>query len=131
LINAQIDSLISGDLENEALLGDGAISLSGGQKQRIGLARALYRQPDFLVLDEATSALDSETEHAVMTSVNKLRGKTTVLIVAHRLSTIKNVDQVIYMANGKIEGIGTFDQLRKMIPNFAKQISLGSLEFFE
>jgi ABC-type multidrug transport system fused ATPase/permease subunit len=131
LINAQIDSLITGSLENDALLGDGAISLSGGQKQRIGLARALYRQPDFLVLDEATSALDSETEHAVMTSVNMLRGKTTVLIVAHRLSTIKNVDQVIYMANGQIEGIGTFDQLRKTIPDFAKQISLGSLDVQE
>jgi len=128
LIDAQIESLILEELADGALLGDGAISLSGGQKQRIGLARALYRRPDFLVLDEATSALDSEMEHSVIGSINKLRGKATVLIVAHRLSTVKHVDQVIYMANGSIQGIGTFNELRKSIPEFAEQIRLGSLD---
>ena len=91
------------------------------------MARALYRNPGFLVLDEATSALDSETERAVMDSVERLRGKATVLIVAHRLSTVKDVDQVIYMEDGNIRGVGTFVELKAAIPGFARQIELGTL----
>ncbi len=124
---AQIDGLLTGEDSIESLLGDGAASVSGGQKQRIGLARALYRNPGFLVLDEATSALDSETERAVMDSVDRLRGKATVLIVAHRLSTVKDVDQVIYMEDGNIKGVGTFVELKAAIPGFARQIELGTL----
>ena len=124
---AQIDGLLKANDSIEALLGDGAASVSGGQKQRIGLARALYRNPGFLVLDEATSALDSETERAVMDSVEQLRGKATVLIVAHRLSTVKDVDQVIYMEDGNIKGVGTFVELKAAIPGFARQIELGTL----
>ena len=124
---AQIDGLLTDNDSIESLLGDGAGSVSGGQKQRIGLARALYRNPDFLVLDEATSALDSETERAVMESVEQLRGKATVLIVAHRLSTVKDVDQVIYMEDGSIKGVGTFIELKASIPGFARQIELGTL----
>jgi ABC-type multidrug transport system fused ATPase/permease subunit len=124
---AQIDGLLTDEDSIESLLGDGAASVSGGQKQRIGLARALYRNPGFLVLDEATSALDSETERAVMDSVDRLRGKATVLIVAHRLSTVKDVDQVIYMEDGNIQGVGTFLELKESIPGFARQIELGTL----
>jgi ABC-type multidrug transport system fused ATPase/permease subunit len=124
---AQIDGLLKVNDSIETLLGDGAASVSGGQKQRIGLARALYRNPGFLVLDEATSALDSETERAVMDSVEQLRGKATVLIVAHRLSTVKDVDQVIYMEDGNIKGVGTFVELKAAIPGFARQIELGTL----
>jgi ABC-type multidrug transport system fused ATPase/permease subunit len=108
-----------------------ATSLSGGQKQRIGLARALYRNPDLLFLDEVTSALDAETEHAVMESVQKLRGKATVVIVAHRLSTVQHADQVIYMDGGKVLGVGTFDQLRQTIPSLQRQIELGTLDLLD
>ena len=101
--------------------------LSGGQKQRIGLARAVYRNPSLLFLDEVTSALDAETEHAVMSSIESLRGTTTVVIVAHRLSTVQHADQVIYLESGKILGVGTFDELRKSIPQLQRQIELGTL----
>jgi ABC-type multidrug transport system fused ATPase/permease subunit len=124
---AQISSLATNELALGNLLGDGATSVSGGQKQRIGLARALYRTPGFLVLDEATSALDSETERAVIESIKSLRDKVTVLIVAHRLSTVRDVDQVIYMQEGEIKGIGTFKELQSSIPQFARQIELGTL----
>jgi ABC-type multidrug transport system fused ATPase/permease subunit len=106
-------------------------SLSGGQKQRIGLARALYRNPDLLFLDEVTSALDAETEHAVMESVQSLRGKATVVIVAHRLSTVQHADQVIYMDSGKVLGVGTFDELRRTIPSLQRQIELGTLDLLD
>jgi ABC-type bacteriocin/lantibiotic exporter with double-glycine peptidase domain len=101
--------------------------LSGGQRQRIGLARALYRDASVLFLDEPTSALDAETENEVMKVVNKLKGQVTVFIVAHRLTTIRNVDQVIYLEKGRILGTGTFEELRQSLPQFARQVELGLL----
>jgi ABC-type multidrug transport system fused ATPase/permease subunit len=106
-------------------------SLSGGQRQRLGLARAIYRESNFLLLDEATSALDAVTESQVMETVEKLRGKTTVVIVAHRLSTIRDADVVIYLDEGKILGTGTFIELQKKVPQFEKQVRLGQLELKE
>jgi len=106
-------------------------ALSGGQKQRIGLARAIYRNPTLLFLDEVTSALDAETEHAVMSSIEALRGDITVVIVAHRLSTVQHADQVIYVEDGKIMGIGTFEELRKSIPQLQRQIELGTLDLLD
>jgi ABC-type multidrug transport system fused ATPase/permease subunit len=103
------------------------IGLSGGQRQRVGLARALYRKSSVLFLDEPTSALDAETEHEVMKVVNKLKGRATVFIVAHRLSTIRSVDKVLYIDNGTIAGVGTFEELRKTLPQFARQVELGLL----
>ena len=100
------------------------LQMSGGQRQRIGLARALYRQPDFLVLDEATSALDSETEFEVIQAVRALPRSTTVLTIAHRLSTIRDADQVIYMESGKVIGSGTFSDLTNTLPEFARQVEL-------
>ena len=106
----------------------GATNLSGGQKQRVGLARAFYRRPTLLFLDEVTSALDAETESLVMKSVHSLRGSTTVVIIAHRLSTVKHADEVIYVDNGQIVGIGSFDQLRTELPQLQRQIDLGTLD---
>ena len=83
-------------------IGDRGVRLSGGQRQRIGIARALYEEPEVLILDEATSALDNETEAAVMESVDSLHGKTTLIIIAHRLTTIQNCDKVYAVENGKI-----------------------------
>ena len=122
---AQLTYVLDGRSGSEKLSEQG---LSGGQKQRIGLARAMYRNPSLLFLDEVTSALDSETEHAVMSSIEKLRGAITVVIVAHRLSTVQHADQVVYIDKGKILGVGTFEELRKTIPQLQRQIELGTLD---
>ena len=83
-------------------IGERGMRLSGGQKQRIGIARALYHDPDVLFFDEATSALDNETEMAIMESVNSLQGRKTMVIIAHRLTTIENCDVVYRVDGGKI-----------------------------
>ena len=86
----------------DTFVGDRGVRLSGGQRQRIGIARALYHDPEVLVLDEATSALDSETESAVMQSIDELKGKKTMIIIAHRLSTIENCDVIYEVGNGSV-----------------------------
>lgn len=86
----------------DTMVGDRGIRLSGGQRQRIGIARALYHNPQILVLDEATSALDNETEAAVMEAIDFLQGEKTILIIAHRLTTIKNADIIYEVGNGKV-----------------------------
>jgi ABC-type multidrug transport system fused ATPase/permease subunit len=125
---SNIESLL--DRENSVTRISGT-SLSGGEKQRIGLARALYKQPDILFLDEVTSALDAQTEHLVMKSIHELHGVTTVVIVAHRLSTVQHANQVIYMEDGKVLGVGTFDELRHHIPSLQRQIELGTLHLLD
>lgn len=87
----------------DTYVGDRGVRLSGGQRQRIGIARALYHNPEVLVLDEATSALDNDTETAVMEAIEKLQGHKTLLIIAHRLTTIKNADVIYEVGNGKVE----------------------------
>lgn len=87
----------------DTFVGDRGIRLSGGQRQRIGIARALYHNPEILVLDEATSALDNETEQAVMESIESLQGTKTIIIIAHRLTTIKKADKIYEVINGKVE----------------------------
>jgi ABC-type multidrug transport system fused ATPase/permease subunit len=86
----------------ETLVGEKGIKLSGGQLQRVGIARALYHNPDILVLDEATSALDHQTESAVMQAINQLQGTKTIIIVAHRLSTLEHCDRVYHLRNGEM-----------------------------
>lgn len=86
----------------DTMVGDRGVKLSGGQRQRVGIARALYTKPSVLFLDEATSALDTETENAVMESINYLQGKTTLIIIAHRLSTIRNCDYIYEVGEGRI-----------------------------
>ena len=101
--------------------------LSGGQRQRVGLARAIYRGSTVLFLDEPTSALDAETEHEVMESIRALGADVTTIIVAHRISTIQDVDCVIYLENGQVLGQGPFNDLRRALPQFARQIELGAI----
>ena len=108
-------------------IGDRGSRLSGGQRQRLGIARAMYTKPKLLVLDEATSNLDGITEAAISDSINELRGSVTVLMIAHRLSTVKKADLVVYMENGKIMSSGTFDQVRVDVPNFDQQATLMGL----
>ncbi len=99
--------------ENPAdkIIGDRGGMLSGGQRQRISIARELYKKPELLILDEATSALDSETEKYIQKSIDELKGKLTILIVAHRLSTIKHADKIVVMDNGEIIESGSFNEL--------------------
>lgn len=97
-------------------------SLSGGQKQRIGLARALFSEPKILILDEATSALDSDSELKVINTLNQLKGETTMVVVAHRLSTIQEADKIIYVESGKVKEVGTFESISERMPNFTKTL---------
>lgn len=94
-----VDSLPKG---LDTFVGDRGVRLSGGQRQRIGIARALYHDPEILILDEATSALDNDTEAAVMEAIESLRGEKTMIIIAHRLTTIQNADVVFEVADGKV-----------------------------
>lgn len=104
--------------------GMGGISLSGGQKQRVGLARALYTEPEILIMDEATSALDAGTEFEVMNALDELSLHTTVITIAHRLSSIRKFPRIIYLENGSILGDGNLSQIRKKIPRLDYQLSL-------
>jgi len=105
-----------------------ATTLSGGQKQRIGLARALYANANFLVLDEVASALDVETERHIYETINSLRGTATVVIVAHRLSTVQRADEVIYLNEGTVAGRGSFAQLMSELPAFRRQVELSQID---
>jgi ABC-type multidrug transport system fused ATPase/permease subunit len=102
-------------------------NFSGGQRQRFGIARAMYTNPKLLILDEATSALDAETEADFSDALRKLKGKVTVVMIAHRLSSILGSDRIYYLEEGRIIGAGTFEELRARIPNFARQASLMGL----
>ncbi|MDE7287774.1 MAG: ABC transporter ATP-binding protein/permease, partial [Lachnospiraceae bacterium] len=100
---AQLDEFVKGLPEGlDTSIGERGIRISGGQRQRIGIARALFEDPEVLVLDEATSALDNETEAAIMDSINRLHGKKTLIIIAHRLQTIEKCDMVYRVENGKV-----------------------------
>jgi len=101
--------------------------LSGGQRQRLGIARALFTKPKLIVLDEATSALDGESEHGITDAIENLGKDVTVITIAHRLSTVLNSDQVIYMESGKIIDRGTFEEVRSRVPNFDRQAKLMGL----
>jgi ABC-type multidrug transport system fused ATPase/permease subunit len=108
-------------------VGENGAKISGGQRQRLGIARAMFTEPKLLVLDEATSALDGETESKIAESILGLKGKVTVIMIAHRLSTVRDADQVIYMSNGLVLAVGTFEEVRSRIPDFDKQAKLMGL----
>ena len=112
LRSAQLEEFVSSLSEGEnTMVGERGVRLSGGQRQRIGIARALYNNPEVLVLDEATSSLDTETEHGVMQAVQALQGDKTVIIVAHRLSTVEYCDRLYRLDAGRIVDEGTFDEV--------------------
>lgn len=108
-------------------VGDRGVKISGGQRQRLGIARALYSNPSLLLLDEATSSLDGMTEANLSTAVQSMRGKVTVIMIAHRLSTVRNSDIVVYMEAGKIQSQGTFNYVREKVPDFDLQAKLMGL----
>jgi len=110
--HAQIADLIDGwPKKYKTFVGERGIRLSGGQRQRIGIARALYKQADVIIFDEATSALDNETEKAVMEAIEGLGDHLTILIIAHRLTTLKKCTQIVELSDGGIKRIGTYDEI--------------------
>lgn len=122
---AQLEDFLSTlDMGIDEVLGEGGHNLSGGQRQRIALARALFTSPGILILDEATSALDSQTESLISNAVSKLKGQVTVVVVAHRLSTVVAADKVVYMEKGRIIKVGTFEEVKRDVPNFSDQAEL-------
>ena len=109
---AQIGDVIEGWPEQyRTFVGERGVRLSGGQRQRIGIARALYKQADVIIFDEATSALDNETESAVMEAIESLGPDITILMVAHRLTTLRNCSQLIELRNGEVFRAGTYADL--------------------
>jgi ATP-binding cassette subfamily C protein len=119
-----IASLPEGVMTN---IGKGKDQLSGGQLQRIGLARALYTEPKLLIMDEATSALDAESENEINRALDKMRGRVTVILIAHRLNTIQRSDVVFFLNNGRIEDSGTFPELLRTnvtVKNLAKLMAI-------
>lgn len=109
----------------DTIVGERGVRISGGQRQRIGIARALYFNPEILVMDEATAALDQETEKLFMDSINSLSKNITIIIIAHRLSTVMNSDVIYFLKNGHLLSQGTFDELIKKCPEFASMDSFG------
>jgi ABC-type multidrug transport system fused ATPase/permease subunit len=105
-------------------VGERGAKLSGGQRQRLGIARALFTNPRLLVLDEATSSLDGQTESDISEAINSLHGQVTVVLIAHRLSTVRMADQVIYLSRGEIIARGSFEEVRNAVPEFEKQAQL-------
>lgn len=109
------------------VIGEDGARLSGGQQQRMAIARVLYREPDVLVFDEATSALDNESEREIAKVIENLAGKKTVLIIAHRLSSVRNCDKLVFMKTGRVAAIGSFDELFSSNSEFRHLVELGNL----
>lgn len=113
--------------QEDTILGNNGILVSGGQKQRLSIARELYKDIDILIMDEATSALDSETEKAIQENINALKGQYTILIVAHRLSTIKDADSVVLLNKGEISSMGNFKELINSSEKFQRMAAIQEL----
>ncbi len=125
---AQLDIVVkSFEKGLETPVGDRGTRLSGGQRQRLGIARAMFTNPKLLVLDEATSSLDGQTESDLADALHNLKGKVTVVMIAHRLSSVRKVDTVVYLENGRVKAAGTFEEVRAKVPNFDKQANLMGL----
>jgi ABC-type multidrug transport system fused ATPase/permease subunit len=126
---AAVDFVNQLEGNEDFILSNNGMNLSGGQKQRISIARELYKDVEILILDEATSALDSETERAIQQNIDILRGQYTLIIVAHRISTIKHADCICLLSDGRIETFGTFNELLALSPDFNRIVQLQELSY--
>jgi ATP-binding cassette subfamily C protein len=111
----------------ETSLGERGVRLSDGQRQRLGIARALYHNPVVVVFDEATAALDVTTEHEVTRAIRNLKGHKTLVVIAHRLSTVTVCDQLLLMRSGNLIDVGTFGELAERNPDFSRAVDLADL----
>ena len=120
---SSLDGFVSSlPLGLDTKVGENGTKLSGGQKQRLGIARAIYTKPKLLILDEATSALDLTTETEISNSINRLRGVMTLVVIAHRIATIKDCDKIYYLERGIVKASGTFEEVAKIIPELSNQV---------
>jgi ABC-type multidrug transport system fused ATPase/permease subunit len=125
---AQLEELVASLPEGASTeVGERGGRLSGGQRQRVGIARAMFTKPQLLVLDEATSSLDGQTESEISDAIQGLKGKVTLILIAHRLSTVKKADRIVYLEAGRVIAQGTFDEVRNEVPNFNIQAQLMGL----
>jgi ATP-binding cassette subfamily B protein len=126
---AQIADFIDSSPEGyDAVVGERGVRLSGGQRQRIGIARALYKQASVLVLDEATSALDNATEQSVIDAIEGLDRDLTVLLIAHRLTTVQHCDSIVELEHGRVVTQGTYDQLIATSSSFRKMVKATTID---
>jgi ABC-type multidrug transport system fused ATPase/permease subunit len=109
-------------------VGERGVRLSGGQRQRLGIARALYRNPDVLILDEATSALDNVTEQQLMRSINGMAGSKTIIMIAHRLTTVEKCDTIFVLEDGRLGAQGTYETLKATSPTFAAMLTANMID---
>lgn len=118
---AQLDDFIQ-ELPHglDTVVGERGVRVSGGQRQRVAIARALYQRPEVLIFDEGTSALDNRTEAELMSALERLRGDHTILLIAHRLSTVQDCDRIIYLEGGRISGLGTYEELLESNEGFRR-----------
>ena len=119
--------LDANEIISDLNIGDDGGKLSGGQRQRIGIARALLTNPKILVMDEATSSLDAQTEDNIAKAINRAKENSLVIVVAHRLATVRRADLVIYLENGQVKAQGSFDEVRKLVSDFDSQAQLMGL----
>jgi ATP-binding cassette subfamily B protein len=112
----------------DTILGERGTTVSGGQKQRISIARALAKDPTILILDDSVSAVDTKTEEAIISNLRKIRKGRTTLMIAHRISTVKNLDKIILIEAGRIIGLGTHKELLKTNTTYQEMVKLQTLE---
>ena len=125
---AQLDELVESLSDGlDTPLGEQGSRLSGGQRQRVGIARALYRDPEVLILDEATSSLDAETEHEINNAIEHLTGRKTLIIIAHRLSTVRKCQSLAFVKDGRLMDTGSFDDLNTRNEDFHRLVDLSQL----
>jgi ABC-type multidrug transport system fused ATPase/permease subunit len=122
-----LDDVLAMSNKLNEIVGERGTRLSGGQRQRLGIARALYTNPEMIIFDEATSSLDPITEKSVTDAIYNKKSGVTLIVIAHRLSTVRHADLVILLDQGKLVAKGTFDEVRSLAPKFDEQAKLVNL----